>query len=274
MADENQALTADDIKSLLGEALGTLRTELSEEINRTVTGATTKLKKSQDTAMSEMIKTQLSTFVEGISNPTAPVDPTPTEGQPPAPSPVDSADPMAKFQAAMDAKLAEQQKLFQQQQQAMQKELQAARESAEKERLTTAMTKAEGDLFTALQGKVNNPIALLATLERQGQVSYSAEHGTYGFKGQDEFQNPTFTPLADKVPELLKNPDYAWVVPPRPGSGLGSAPSSGSDQQQGKGQGLYSPESQVSAPDRFDAMKRSQVQAGEDFYDLLGKQVG
>jgi hypothetical protein len=267
MSEENQEqkpLSLDDIRDLLGN----FRSELQDEMNRAITGMGTKLKKSMESDLESRIENTFTKVLDGVIQEGSDEGQQPQpQGQPQGQQQPATDDPMGKFQQMLEAKLAEQQQQFQQQQEAMQRVIAERDQQLQQERLTAKQNQARSELLQSLQGKVTSPKAFLATLEADGVATFDPDKG-YGIKGKDEFQNETFTPLEEYAPKLLQTHDYSWAVPARPGSGLGTEPGTQASNPP-QGASPYSPEVKSNPMDRFEQLKKQSLGGGEDFFDKI-----
>jgi hypothetical protein len=213
--DENTdipALSLEDIKAAIGELKTSLKDEILGEMNRTVTGAMTKLKKSQETDFSQLVQEQVTSVLGDALKPLQEGQQTPAAEAP--------ADQEAPKDSTPDI-----QALIQQAIAPYQQAVEAARQQAVAEKLNSAKATARSSYLAGLAGKVNNPKLFMTALETEKGAIFDPETQAYGIPGKDEFQNATFTPLSQvDIDELLKSEDFGIFKPARPGSGLNGAP--------------------------------------------------
>ncbi|MEM6432397.1 MAG: hypothetical protein AAF773_00850 [Cyanobacteria bacterium P01_D01_bin.115] len=262
MADENnqnpdqpQAVTLDQLKAMFAE--------FQDGVSQMVTGAVTKSHKALEGKIGDAVKTQLTSVLDEVIPADEPAG-TGNEGQPPAqasdttPEPT-SDDPAVRFQQMMQQQLAQQQAQIDAQMAQQQKEYEqritAMQKAVDDERLNTAKSQARQKALDPIRDRVHNPELTWAYLESKG-VTYDADKGGYGIVGQDEFQNPTFTPISQVVSGLDKEAAYLFTA--RPGSGTGAQPAGSNGNGIGTpNNSAYSAESKVDANSRFNVLKES-----------------
>jgi hypothetical protein len=230
MTDNNtpetpQGLTIEDLKSALSEMRSGLKDELMGETNRAITGAFTKYRKSQETAetpdIENIIEQKLRSVLDGVLQ-----EPEQQQGQQPQQKEGEPVD----IEALIKQRVQEAVTPYQQ-------AVEKARQEAEQERLNTAKATARNEYLQKLSGKVQNPKLFMTALESEKGLTYDADKKQWGIPGQDEFQNPTFTPLSQlELDTVLQSEDFSIFKPQRPGNGLGSAPNGTEPQPPQPGQ--------------------------------------
>lgn len=222
-----------------------------EKISRMVTGAVQKSQKSLEGKLNETVKQQLTTVLDEVI-------PGSDDGQTPEQSAGEqqqqqpaSDDPIAKLQAMLQAQTQQMEQKLNETTQQYEQRIQAMQDAVEKERLNTAKTQARNQLLDPLRDRLHNPDLAWAYLESKG-ASYDPEKG-YGIPGQDEFQNPTFTPLSEQMATLEK--EAAYLFKPRPGNGTGTQPGQSPAASSSTGTGIYSNGNSEQA--RVDTVKKA-----------------
>ena len=259
MADENTPETTTVTLEQIKELIGGLKTELIQEIdtrtNKAVTGMGTKLAKSLETKQSEsigsLIEEQLTKVINQVTAKEKPQGSGDNDTNSPQDPPAGD-DPAGKLQAMIEQQNQQFEKRLSETQKQYEDRIKAMQDAVDEERLNTAKSNARNAALDPIRDRLHNPELAWAYLESQG-VAYDTDKG-YGVAGQDEFQNPTFTPLSDRLSNLEK--EAAYLFKPRPGNGTGTQPSQGS-QGGTPSNSSYAADSKVQPQDRFDAVRGS-----------------
>lgn len=245
--DQQQTgVTLEQLQQLLGG--------FKEEISKMVTGAVQKSHRSLEGKLSDTVQSQLTTVLDKVTQATA----TGGEGQEVTQESNDddgvqsAEDPVTKFQAMLQAQAQQMEKRLSETEQQYEQRIKAMQDAVDQERLNTAMLTARNSVLDPLRDQLHNPDSFWSDIERQG-ITYDSEKGGYGIVGKDEFQNPTWTPLTEKLPDLQKS--LAYQFKPRPGNGTGTQP--GRTNSTTTSSSAYSNQSKVPADTRFDVLKKS-----------------
>lgn len=255
MTDENQTTGQQTQNGITLEQLQQVLGGFKEEISRMVTGAVQKSQKSLEGKLNQTVKEQLATVLDEVI-PGADDDATPQ--QPPAgdveaqeaPSGDDSIT--AKLQAMLQAQTQQMEQKLTETTQQYEQRIQAMQQAVDQERRNTAMQQARNQVLDPIRDQLHSPDSFWADIERMG-ATYDAEKGGYGVAGKDEFENPTWTPLSDKLPDFQKQLSYQFK--PRPGAGTGTQPGQSPAGSPASGTGIYS--NGHTEQDRVDAVKRA-----------------
>jgi hypothetical protein len=216
---ENSAgtISDDQMAALTAKILETLQPSLTAEINKTITGAVGRVKKSLDDRIAD-VESRVTTKPDAVEDPGAPVNPVAT----PAASGGDGADQLKALQdkiAAQEARMVEMQKAANDRFEQLQSE--AAQEKAAAQQMV-----AKTNLAAKLSDRVANPSHLLALAEQSGAIQY--KDGQYVYPQKNAFNEDEFVPV-DKAGkngdyfDTLLNGDFAYMAKARPGTGLGSS---------------------------------------------------
>lgn len=258
MAEDNQSpenqsgVTLEQLKQLLGE--------FEQKMNDSLTSAIVKQKKAVDqrfTTLDESLGTAIKEQMTSVLSKVIPDsevsgEKTPLTEDAAAKQQLSDEDPTAKLQAMIEQQNQQFEKRLSETEKQYENRIKAMQDAVDQERLNTAKSNARNAALDPIRDRLHNPELAWAYLESQG-VTYNAEKG-YGVPGQDEFQNPTFIPLSNRLSNLEK--EAAYLFKPRPGNGTGTQPSQGS-QGGTSNSSAYATDSKVQAADRFEAVKKS-----------------
>lgn len=201
--DDQQALTIDQIKSLLGEFRGEIQSELSRQVNglaAKLNGRIESVKGESDATIQKLVSTL-----------------TPTEGELPDPSTTEPAktptqsedDPVAKLQTAMARQAREQTKRIQE----MEAKFQESERKAQRLQAVQDFTRLAGD-------RLIDPDALLTLAESRGILRQEGASFQV-ITGKDEYTGePVIKPIFDAIETLIAAAPY--LEKPRPGNGTGA----------------------------------------------------
>ena len=246
-AEQQTSVTLEQLQQVLGG--------FKDEISKMVTGAVQKSHKSLEGKLNDTVKAQLTSVLDEVI---------PSEGdgqqqqiaQPPTTGeaeqqPQASDEITARLQAMLQAQTQQMEQKLTETTQQYEKRIEAMQQAVEQERLNTAKLNARNSVLDPLRDQLHNPDSFWSDVERLG-AAYDSEKGGYGIVGQDEFQNPTWTPLTEKLPDLQKS--LAYQFKPRPGTGTGTQPGTQQPASSG-GSGIYADGGDAQA--RIDALKKS-----------------
>lgn len=215
-SSETSAGTISDeqMTALTAKILETLQPSLTAEINKTITGAVGRVKKSLDDRIAD-VESRVASKPEATDESSPKDSPVTTTGS-------DGADQLKVLQdqiAAQEKRMAEMQRAANDRFEQLQKE--AAQEKAAAQRLV-----AKTSLAAKLSDRVANPNHLLALAEQSGAIQY--KDGQYVYAQKNAFDEDEFIPVdkagkgGDYFDSLLAG-DFAYMAKARPGTGLGSS---------------------------------------------------
>jgi hypothetical protein len=213
---ENSAGTISDeqMTALTARILETLQPSLTAEINKTITGAVGRVKKSLDDRIAD-VESRVSAKSEAADESTA--APPTTAAQ--------SNDGSDQLKALQD-KIAAQERRMAEMQEAATKQFEKLQNEAAQEKAAAQQMVAKTSLAAKLSDRVANPIHLLALAEQSGAIQY--KDGQYGYFQKNAFNEDEFVPVdraekgGDYFDTLLAG-DFAYMAKARPGTGLGSS---------------------------------------------------
>lgn len=208
-------ISEDQMAALTAKILETLQPSLTAEINKTITGAVGRVKKSLDDRIAD-VESRVTTKPDpDESSDSAKSTATATPSN-------DGSDQLKVLQdqiAAQEKRMAEMQKAANDRFEQLQNE--AAQEKAAAQQMV-----AKTNLAAKLSDRVANPNHLLALAEQSGAIQY--KDGQYVYTQKNAFNEDEFIPVdkagknGDYFDSLLSG-DFAYMAKPRPGTGLGSS---------------------------------------------------
>jgi len=216
----------------LEEIRENLKADLLTEMNKAVTGATSRSSKALQTTLSEQIQSQFAPILEALQPKEQTTEQTPQSQEQQNqnyPEGNELASSLQQFKSQLAA--------LQQQNKQLAEQLQAQQRETETERLQRLQTEYKGRFYTQVADKVTDPDAFLTVLQSKTGATFDPDKG-FVVRGKDEFGNETITPINEITDSFLQN-DLAYFAKPRPGNGTGSAPSG---QQSRQSQSLFSGE--------------------------------
>jgi hypothetical protein len=210
-------ISEEQMAALTAKILETLQPSLTTEINKTITGAVGRVKKSLDDRIAD-VESRVT------AKPDPAEDPDPAKPATPAKPSGDGADQMKALQdqiAAQEKRMAEMQKAANDRFEQLQAE--AAQEKAAAQQIV-----AKTNLAAKLSDRVANANHLLALAEQSGAIQY--KDGQYVYAQKNAFNEDEFVPV-DKAGKngdyfdslLASDGDFAYMAKARPGTGLGSS---------------------------------------------------
>jgi uncharacterized phage infection (PIP) family protein YhgE len=213
---ENGAGTISDeqMAALTAKILETLQPSLTSEINKTITGAVGRVKKSLDDRIADV-----------ESRVTAKPDPADDASATPTPAAKPSGDGADQLKALQDQIAAQERRMAEMQKAANDRFEQLQSEAAQEKAAAQQMV-AKTNLAAKLSDRVANPNHLLALAEQSGAIQY--KDGQYVYTQKDAFNEDEFVPVdkagknGDYFDSLLAG-DFAYMAKARPGTGLGSS---------------------------------------------------
>jgi hypothetical protein len=214
---ENSAGTISDeqMAALTAKILETLQPSLTAEINKTITGAVGRVKKSLDDRIAD-VESRVSTKTESTDE-SSPKD------SPATPMPGNEGTDQLK---ALQDQIAAQEKRMAEMQKAANDRFEQLQNEAAQEKAAAQQMVAKTKLATKLSDRVANPSHLLALAEQSGAIQY--KDGQYVYAQKDAFNEDEFIPVdkagknGDYFDSLLAG-DFSYMAKARPGTGLGSS---------------------------------------------------
>ena len=202
--DDQQALTIDQIKSLLGEFRGEIQSELSRQVNGAVAklnGRIESVKGESDATIQKLVST-LTAKAEGELPDPSTTEPAKTT------TPADD-DPVAKLQAQFARQAREQAKRIQ--------ELEAKQQESERR---AQRLQAVQDFTRQAGDRLIDPDALLTIAESRGILRQDGA-AFQVIAGKDEYTGePIIKPVSEALDVLINAAPY--LEKPRPGNGTGA----------------------------------------------------